>query len=677
VPRLVRTVACVLGAVVLMVGAAAGVLHREVLDADRFAAHVDAVRTDPDVSRQLGALVTQRILAEQPDLVAIRPLVEATATAVVASRALGPVVRGSLAPLYDALVLGEDDPVVLRLADVAAVVVAAVTVLAPQVAVSLPADLDVRLSDIGAGDLGASAVGPVHLVRLLSWLAPLLGLALLVGAAVLVGGGGRLRRVGVDVGRGLLGAGGLLGALLVIGGASVGRSDRDTLEGAVRLAVWDQLSGAFWGVAAGVALVGLVLALVAGRPTERSRTLLVAGVVAAVGLALVSDPAGVATALLWLLWLLGAVLLVGGLATVVVTLTRAPGTRTVLVAVGAVLLAGLVVGAWPDDRHLDTARAVADGEACNGHVELCGRRYDDVAFPATHNSMAAASEPGWFFPEQPDGIVAQLDAGVRVLLIDSWYGRETNRPGVVTTVGEARDRAVAEATLSFGVSAVNSALRLQRAIGLTPRGPQEAYLCHGLCEIGSTPWLESLQAVRTWLDAHPREVVTLFVQDEVSPADTAALIERSGLLPDVYTPAGDEWPTLGQMVESGKRLVVLMENRGGGSTYPWLLQGFDRVQDTPFLFRTPAALSAGADTCARNRGRADAPLLLVNHWVTDKSAEVTNATRVNARAVLGARVLECRQERGMLPNFVAVDYYDRGDLFDVVDELNGLGASGG
>lgn len=669
--RLARTAALGLGTVLLLVGTVAGVVNREVLDADRFVGHVDAVRTDPDVARQLGRLLTARILRDQPDLVALRPLVEATATGVVSSSALGPVVRRSVSPLYRALLLGEDDPVVLRLADAAAVVVAAVTALAPQSAVALPADLDVRLSDIGAGKVGATLVGPVHLVRLLSWLAPVLGLLLLAAPGLLTPGERRLRAGAADVGRGVLAAGALLAVLLVITAAVVGRSDRDTLDGAVRAATWDQLSGPFWVASAAVAAAGLALTLVAAPRTDRTRALTWAALAVVAGLALVSDPTGVAVALLWVT---GVALLVGGVGTALVTLAHTPSARTWAVAAVAVLLVGVVIGAWPGDRHLGTARAVAGGQQCNGHAELCSRRYDAVAFPATHNAMAAADQPGWFFPEQPDGIIAQLDAGIRVLLVDSWYGRASDRPGVVTTVGEARDRAVAEADEAFGASAVASALRLAGAVGLTPRGPQEAYLCHGLCEIGSTSWRATLAALRTWLDAHPREVVTLFVQDEVSPADTAALIEQAGLLPDVYTPdGGRDWPTLGQMVESGKRLVVLMERHGGGSAYPWLLQGFDEVQDTPFLFRTPAALIDGPDTCARNRGPADAPLLLVNHWVTDKTAEVTNAEQVNAAAVLGARVEECRAQRGRIPNFVAVDFYDRGDLFAVVDKLNGLG----
>src|SRR4051812_38915273 len=161
--RVARAVLACLGTLLVLVGAVSGVADREVLDADRFAAHVDAVRTDPDVARQLGELLTARLLDQQPDLVALRPLLQATATGVVSSPALGPIVRRSVSPLFDALTSWETDPAVLGLADVGAVLIAAVTALAPRTVVRLPTDLDVRLSDIGAGSVGSELVEPVQL----------------------------------------------------------------------------------------------------------------------------------------------------------------------------------------------------------------------------------------------------------------------------------------------------------------------------------------------------------------------------------------------------------------------------------------------------------------------------------------------------------------------------------
>ena len=175
--------------------------------------------------------------------------------------------------------------------------------------------------------------------------------------------------------------------------------------------------------------------------------------------------------------------------------------------------------------------------------------------------------------------------------------------------------------------------------------------------------------VQAWLVAHPREVVTFFIEDRVSPADTATVFRQAGLMPYVYEPRADgSWPTLGQMIDSGHRVVVLMENHDGGTTYPWLMPGFHWVQDTPFGSTTAADLS-----CAHNRGSTSSPILLINYWLTnDYRSLVTDARAINSYDVLSPFVAGCRQERGMLPNYIAVNFYNEGDLFRVVDELNGV-----
>jgi hypothetical protein len=57
---------------------------------------------------------------------------------------------------------------------------------------------------------------------------------------------------------------------------------------------------------------------------------------------------------------------------------------------------------------------------------------------------------------------------------------------------------------------------------------------------------------------------------------------------------------------------------------------------------------------------------------TDPTPRPSDATKVNARDALLGRLRECERLRGQLPNLVAMNFYRRGDLFGVVDELNGI-----
>ena len=51
---------------------------------------------------------------------------------------------------------------------------------------------------------------------------------------------------------------------------------------------------------------------------------------------------------------------------------------------------------------------------------------------------------------------------------------------------------------------------------------------------------------------------------------------------------------------------------------------------------------------------------------------MTNAEEVNVYDVLSTRVRACQSQRDRFPNIIAVNWYNRGDLFRVVDETNGV-----
>jgi len=269
-----------------------------------------------------------------------------------------------------------------------------------------------------------------------------------------------------------------------------------------------------------------------------------------------------------------------------------------------------------------------------------------VAFAATHNSMSAADQPGWRFAQQEKGIPAQLEAGIRGLLIDMYYGVRTSR----------------------GIQ--NVPLQKVGRRGLGRAAGRDVYLCHALCGLGATRATDALRDVRDFLAGHPREVLVVSVEDHVRPLDVARVFEQSGLGDYVWRgPLGaGRFPTLREMVEQNERVVVMAENRTGG--IPWLRDQFSLVQETPYRFGAPAEVAAES-SCRLNRGAAGHPLFLLNNWVdTSPLPRRSNAAVVNSRVALLRRARTCQRLRERLPHLVAVDFYEQGDVLGVVAILN-------
>ncbi|GIU88365.1 MAG: hypothetical protein KatS3mg009_2880 [Acidimicrobiia bacterium] len=340
-----------------------------------------------------------------------------------------------------------------------------------------------------------------------------------------------------------------------------------------------------------------------------------------------------------------------------------------LVALAGLLVAAAVVAVRSDRRRV-RAVAVAAGaaalvlavlaaadlrrpppRACNGHPALCDRRYDEVVQFATHNSMSSP-DVVQVWPEQDGTITEQLDAGVRALLIDAHYW-----PDLLS----AQQLAAADPAVPAAVAERVAAVDRERL-----RGREGVFMCHNLCAWGGRPLVDGLGDVREFLDANPNEVVTIVLQDEVEPADAVAAFRDAGLEPYAYRHDHEgEWPTLGEMIDRGERLVVFAEN--SGPPPGWYASAFDVIADTPFGFAEPEDMS-----CAPNRGPADAPLFLMNHWLTRAAPDRKAAALVNTREAVVERARRCAAERGRLPNLVAVDFFTIGDVRGAVDVLNGL-----
>lgn len=256
-----------------------------------------------------------------------------------------------------------------------------------------------------------------------------------------------------------------------------------------------------------------------------------------------------------------------------------------------------------------------DPEGCNGSPELCQRRYDDVAYPTTHNAMSNAEE-GWHIPNQSHSILRQLHAGVRAMMLDVYEFRG------------------------------------------------EILLCHALCQLGSTPLSRAFSEIALFLEEHPTEVITLILESYVEPEAVHRIAEESGLRAFAWIHnEGEPWPTLQKMIQDNKRLVLLSDTRS--PDHPWQHYLWDHAWELHYSYETPEDFH-----CRPNRGDQDNALFVFNHFLTEVSGKLEFAQRVNHNPLLINRVNECTAEHGTLPNFLTVDFYEEGDLFEAVDAIN-------
>ena len=296
--------------------------------------------------------------------------------------------------------------------------------------------------------------------------------------------------------------------------------------------------------------------------------------------------------------------------------------RTAALTLFAALLSGSCSssgGANDTDAGVKPDGSLPD-PTCNGHEELCDRRFDQVSYPMTHNAMSNAQD-GWSLPNQNFNITRQLTEGIRGLMLDTYEEQG------------------------------------------------QLLLCHMLCFEGSQqPLVQGLGEITTFLEANRNEVVSIILESYITHAQTADAFEDSGLIDFVYAhEVGEPWPTLGELIAANTRLVVF-QGEAQEAGFPWLMYFDDHAWETHYSFNTPDDFS-----CDPNRGDPSNPLFLLNHFLTAPlGGKPEFAEMVNYNPLFIDRAQQCEEEGDALPNFVAVDFYDIGDLFGVVDALNGL-----
>ncbi|KAL4809710.1 PLC-like phosphodiesterase [Aspergillus unguis] len=293
-----------------------------------------------------------------------------------------------------------------------------------------------------------------------------------------------------------------------------------------------------------------------------------------------------------------------------------------------------------------SATPVVNTQPCNGYTEFCNRKYSNITMIAAHNSPFVM--PGNVAANQALGVKYQLDDGVRMLQFQAHNQNDT------------------------------------------------MYLCHTSCDMLNAGTLEDyLSDVTTWLKQHPYDVITLLIgnYDYVDPGNFTAPFESSGLMDFVFTPPAipmglEDWPPLSNIILSGKRALVFMDYQANQAEFPWLMDEFSQMWETPFSptnrdfpcnVQRPPGL---APNDARQR------LYMANHnlnlefniaslsLLIPNTALLNETNAVEGYGSLGRMADNCSTMWNRPPNFLLVDYYNvgsfNGSVFEVAADMNNV-----
>ncbi|KAL5324545.1 hypothetical protein ACEPPN_009091 [Leptodophora sp. 'Broadleaf-Isolate-01'] len=271
---------------------------------------------------------------------------------------------------------------------------------------------------------------------------------------------------------------------------------------------------------------------------------------------------------------------------------------------------------------------------CNGHSELCSRKYSNVTQIGAHDSAFVGILPT---DNQFLSVTSQLDGGIRYLQ--------------------------AQSHLKNGV--------LQ--------------LCHTSCDLKDAgTFVEYLTTIKTWMDKNPNEVVTVLVTngDGAPVSQFGTDMTTSGLASYAYSPGKQlaiaDWPTLQELIDAKTRLVMFLDFGANTATVPYILNEFSYYFETAYDVTDNNFPSCDLD---RPSGSSGSGLMyIVNHFLDldifgiliPATAELPRTNAATGDGSVGAQADLCTTKWGRRPNVILVDFFETGDVFKAQDTLNGL-----
>ena len=285
---------------------------------------------------------------------------------------------------------------------------------------------------------------------------------------------------------------------------------------------------------------------------------------------------------------------------------------------------------WEEERGFDPLDSDSM-MSCHGEAVYCLRTYDDFTFPETHNAYSTVEDQFLIGVNHYTGLQWQWDDGIRAFMVDSHHRSYEN-----TSAEDVR-------------------------------------FCHGTgqffhpCQFGEVDAFEWISLLGSLMNNSSGDVVTLLIENYVPAEHLEFLFKETGMYERIYTHTlGEPWPGLGDLVLAGTNLVVFWE-QSQNDDFPWLHDFGVFSWTTDYAEDNPEDM-----TCTVYRGDGSQPVWHLNNWLTSAFGlpDPIRATDVNDYDNLLERALECWEIMDNRPTFIAVDYWEEGEITNVTITMN-------
>lgn len=264
------------------------------------------------------------------------------------------------------------------------------------------------------------------------------------------------------------------------------------------------------------------------------------------------------------------------------------------------------------------------GDCCNGLASNCDLKVDEVLFATLHNAHVDETDA---FPNHESPLEEALVAGYRGVMLDA-----CTCDGAVT-------------------------------------------LCHGDCGFGKRDLTEVFTNINTFLDANKNDMLMINFEISVGTPTPSEIWDVIGpiIQSKTYTYTGGNWPTLKQLQTDDKQLIFFKHN-GVTSSVNQIKEFHNFAAETPYEFKSVDEVEDTNNSCGIDRGaQSTKDFYAINNFVANELLGIPSkagSEEVNEKNFLTQRLADCEAKTGLKTNFINIDFWEYGDVIEVVQEEN-------